>query len=84
MASKAYERAFTFLNDMENEELPLPGGSTGRCWRCRKRLSRVKDTEFACEPCFAWMTGESDDDPEAFVKKTNYARPWWAVPAQPT
>lgn len=46
----------------------LPTNKDGRCWRCLRNKSRVPGEDFTCEPCFAYLTGETDDDPKTALR----------------
>ena len=64
--SAAWERAMGALElDPETGDKvePPKRSHEGRCWRCLKNPSRVSGEDYTCEPCFAWISGETDEDP---------------------
>lgn len=68
--SKAYERAMgipTPEEVMAGVEAPEPVNTGSRCWRCNRNRSRVPGEDFMCDPCEAYMTGETDKDPKDFA-----------------
>lgn len=81
--SKAYDRAMAFLEEADEEEGEEAAPYRGKCWRCLKGDPRLKGSDYACEPCYLWMIGESDHDPREIIKnKTTTAHgaaplPWW-------
>lgn len=40
----------------------MPG--EGKCWRCLRNPSRVAGEDFTCDGCFAYLNGETDEDPK--------------------
>jgi hypothetical protein len=68
MGVNLLDRVMAVLDIGNQNCLASPGAgdlflSEGTCWRCRHGRPRAVD--YTCEPCFAYLTEETDVDPRS-------------------
>lgn len=83
--SKAWERAMGALEDQDPATTLERSKRRFKCWRCLRNPSRVDGEDFTCDPCYAYMVGETDEDPRAGavpVNEYSFSQRWFTQLAE--